>query len=119
VGAAVPKLCVSLSLSLSLSLSVGLSLSVSICASRIRRCMFSRDFCSESSWCWRNEIASRLSCNSFSTDMRRRRRRRRIRNHGRWDAYATQYRLTNAAAADMICPALGFSLLKFLFYFFF
>jgi hypothetical protein len=51
--------------------------------------------------------------------MRRRRRRRRIRNHGRWDAYATQYRLTNAAAADMICPALGFSLLKFLFYFFF
>jgi hypothetical protein len=41
VGAAVPKLYVSLSLSLSLSLwvslSLGLSLSVSICASRIRR----------------------------------------------------------------------------------
>jgi hypothetical protein len=78
--------------------------------------MFSRDFCSENSWCCRNGIASRLSCNSFSTDMRRRRRRRR--NHGRWDAYATQYRLTNAAAADMISPALGFSLLQFFFYFF-
>jgi hypothetical protein len=78
--------------------------------------MFSRDFCLESSWCWRNGIASRLSCNSFSTHTRRRRRRR---NHGRWDAYATQYRLTNAAAADMISPALGFSLLQFFFYFFF